>query len=100
MPENIVKVSYMDNIFYNCSKLTSIDLSNFNTENVISMNNIFGGCSSLTSIDISSFKKGSFDTLHYIFDDSFPNYGNIKINRTFYNSLRKSDLYNWNITFV
>ena len=100
MPENIVKVSYMDHIFYNCSKLTSIDLSNFNTENVISMNNIFGGCSSLTFIDISSFKMGPINKIYYIFDDSLPNYGNIKINRTFYNRLGNFDLKNWNITFV
>ena len=36
-------------MFSNCSSLTSLDLSNFNTQNVIDMRCIFEGCSLLTS---------------------------------------------------
>ena len=42
-------------MFYGCSKLTNIDLSSFNTENVTNMSYVFYGCSNLTNIDLSSF---------------------------------------------
>ena len=37
-----------------CSKLTPLDLSNFNTNNVINMSYIFYNCSKLTSLDLSN----------------------------------------------
>ena len=40
-------MSYM---FYYCSSLTSLDLSNFNTNNVTDMRSMFYNCSSLTSL--------------------------------------------------
>ena len=45
----------MNSMFRGCSALTSLDLSNFNTEKVESMGNMFEGCSSLTSLDLSNF---------------------------------------------
>ena len=57
----IIKYSFKNNInntssiFYECSSLTSIDLSNFNTDNVTNMASMFYGCSSLNSIDLSNF---------------------------------------------
>jgi surface protein len=45
----------MDGMFQNCSSLTSLSLSNFNTENVTTMSGMFNGCSSLTSLDVSNF---------------------------------------------
>ena len=38
-------------MFHECSSLTNIDLSNFNTDNVINMFGMFYGCSSLTNIN-------------------------------------------------
>ena len=35
-------------MFYECESLKSLDLSNFNTENVNNMESIFKGCKSLT----------------------------------------------------
>ena len=40
------------NMFYNCSSLSSLNLSNFNTNNVQDMNNMFYYCSSLTSFHL------------------------------------------------
>ena len=40
----------MRGMFYNCSTLTSLDLSNFNTANVMEMGNMFNACSALTTI--------------------------------------------------
>ena len=46
-------------MFYDCSSLTSLDLSNFETEKVGSMQSMFEGCSSLTTLDLSSFDTSS-----------------------------------------
>ena len=40
-------------MFYNCSELIDLDLSNFNTSNVTNMNGIFAGCSKLEEINLS-----------------------------------------------
>ena len=46
---------FMSEMFYGCNKLTSLNLENFNTENVTTMGGMFSGCSSLTSLDLSNF---------------------------------------------
>ena len=50
---NTAKVKYMSNMFKGCSALTSLDLTNFNTAKVESMENMFNGCSALTTIYVS-----------------------------------------------
>ena len=45
----------MDSMFYGCSSLESIDLSNFNTSSLAIMFSMFYKCSSLKSINISNF---------------------------------------------
>ena len=52
---NTANVMYMGNMFFNCSALSSLTLSNFNTEKVESMGNLFEGCSALSSLDLSNF---------------------------------------------
>ena len=48
------KVNKMDNMFYNCIQLQSLDLSNFgNSSSSINMEYLFCNCFSLTSINIS-----------------------------------------------
>ena len=42
-------------LFYGCNSLTSLDLSNFNTQNVKSMGHMFQNCYSLISLDLSNF---------------------------------------------
>jgi surface protein len=49
-------VKNMENMFYECSSLTSLDMSGFKTDNVTDMSFMFGGCSALTSLDVSGFK--------------------------------------------
>ena len=48
----ITKTSYM---FYGCSNMISINLSEFDTSNVLSMQYMFSDCSGLTSLDLSGF---------------------------------------------
>ena len=49
------KVTNMGSMFCGCSTLTSLDLSNFDTSNVTNMSSMFFSCSSLTSLDVSNF---------------------------------------------
>ena len=42
-------------MFRECSSLTNIDLTNFNTNNVTDMNDMFYGCSSLKELNLNNF---------------------------------------------
>ena len=48
-------VTNMSNMFFGCESLTCINLSNFSTQNVTNMRNMFWGCKSLPNIDLSNF---------------------------------------------
>ena len=69
-------------MFGNCTSLTSLDVSSFDTSKVTSISGMFNGCESLTSLDVSSF-----DT------------SNVKyVNNMFYGCTSLTDLnpfYNW-----
>ena len=52
---NTEKVTDMQGMFKECSDLTSLDLSNFNTEKVTNMRQMFYNCSDLTSLNLSNF---------------------------------------------
>ena len=56
--------SYM---FCGCSNITSIDLSSFDTKNVIKMNNMFDKCYNLKDIDLSSFNTENVSNMSYMF---------------------------------
>lgn len=51
----------MDAMFQRCTSLTSLDISNFNTSNIITMKGIFLDCTSLLSLDMSSFSADIID---------------------------------------
>ena len=55
------------NMFYECSNLTFLDLSNFDTSNVTSMNVLFYGCSSLTSLNLSNFDTSNVTDMSLMF---------------------------------
>ena len=48
-------VTNMSSMFYYCSKLTSLDVSGFDTSKVTNMSYMFGICNNLTSLDVSGF---------------------------------------------
>ena len=64
---NTEYVRNMDSMFSNCEKMNSINLSNFNTKNVTSMQRMFIGCSSLTSIDLSKFDTSKVTRIEGMF---------------------------------
>jgi len=60
-------INNTENMFKDCISITEINLSNFDTSNVISMDNMFEGCSSLTSIDLSNLKTSSVKRMIFMF---------------------------------
>lgn len=61
---NFTNMSYM---FYGCSSLTTLDLSNFDTSSVTKMEQMFMNCLSLTSLDLSSFDTSAIKTIRLMF---------------------------------
>ena len=61
---NVANMSYM---FYGCSALKSLDLTNFNTENVTDMKSMFDGCSALTSLNLTNFNTAKVTDMRYMF---------------------------------
>ena len=60
-------VTYMGSMFSGCSSLSSLNLSNFNTSKVTSMSFMFNGCSSLTSLNLSNFDTSKVIDMYNIF---------------------------------
>lgn len=60
-------VTYMGNMFNGCRSIKSLDLSNFNTSNVTDMNSMFGYCSNLTSLDVSNFDTSNVTNMNSMF---------------------------------
>ena len=61
---NVIDMSFM---FTYCESLKSIDLSSFNTYNVTNMSEMFRGCESLESIDLSSFNTNNVNNMSKMF---------------------------------
>ena len=64
---NTSKVTNMSQMFYDCSGLTSLDVSKFDTSNVTNMSDMFSGCSGLTSLDVSNFDTSKVTSMGYMF---------------------------------
>ena len=73
-------------MFRDCSRLTSLDLSNLDTSQVINMSYMFSGCTSLTSLDISNFDTRYVTNMTYMFFNCF--------------SLTSLDISNFNTRYV
>ena len=56
-------------MFYGCKLLISLDLSNFNTQNVTNMVYMFGCCNSLISLDLSNFNTQNVFFFSNMFSD-------------------------------
>ena len=57
----------MYSMFTNCSSLTSLDLSSFDTSNVTNIGMMFYNCLSLTSLDLSNFDTSNVTTMSSMF---------------------------------
>ncbi len=62
-------VTSMERMFYQCSSLTSLDLSSFDTSSVTNMGFMFFYCSKLASLDLSTFDTSSVRDMSYMFQN-------------------------------
>ena len=63
------QVIKIDAMFYNCVSLSSLNLSNFNTSQVTNMGHLFYNCSSLTSLDLSYFNTSQVKYIDNMFNN-------------------------------
>ena len=61
---NVTDMKYM---FSGCSTLEKLDLSSFNTANVTKMFGMFYGCSNLSELDLSKFDTKNVKSMPYMF---------------------------------
>ena len=59
----------MSNMFSDCPKLQSLDLSSFNTEMVETMRAMFSDCPKLQSLDLSNFNTEKVTDMSYMFNN-------------------------------
>ena len=61
------QVMNMSHMFHSMSNLTALNLSNFDTSQVTDMNNMFDGMSSLTSLNLSNFDTSKVTNMRGMF---------------------------------
>ena len=71
---NTSEVTSMYDMFANCSTLTTLDVTTFDTRQVTDMGSMFQGCSSLTTLNLGSFNTDKVDNMI----DMFKNCTNLK----------------------
>ena len=62
---NIIDTSYM---FNNCINLEAIDFSSFDTKNVTDMKYMFKGCNNLTNVNLSFFNTKNVKYMNHMFE--------------------------------
>lgn len=60
-------VTGLNATFKGCERLTELDLSGSNSENVKDMNEMFYGCRALSKLDLTDFKTGQVTTMENMF---------------------------------
>ena len=63
------QVAQMELAFSGCSNLVSLSLEHFDTSNVSNMISMFSGCSSITSLDLSNFDTAKLELMHGMFQN-------------------------------
>ena len=61
----------MRSMFSSCNSLTSLDLSNFNSQNLTDISSMFRYFSKLTYLNISNFNTKNIINMERMFDDVF-----------------------------
>ena len=63
----------MGGMFYNCILLTSLNLSNFDTQKVRNMSYMFSNCVNLEYINLKNFDEKNLGSTSYYYEDMFNN---------------------------
>ena len=66
---NTQNVKDMNQMFYNCSDLQSVDLSSFNTASVTDMSSMFQRCSDLQNVDLSGWNTEKVTDMNQMFQE-------------------------------
>jgi len=61
-------INFMGGVFMKCSSLNNINLNNFNTQNALEMWSMFRECSSLKNLDLSNFNIQNVNNMGCMFD--------------------------------
>ncbi len=64
---NTNNVTNMRDMFSHCEKLSELDLSSFNTINVNDMEGMFSFCKNLSKLDLSSFNTNNVNKMRFMF---------------------------------
>ena len=96
-------------MFANCTSLSTIDVSNFNTSKVTNMSWMFNECNALTKLNLSGFNTSNVTDMSYMFNtlkvletldiSSFDTRNVTNFKRIFNGSTSLSKIYvgdNWN----
>ena len=87
---NTENVTNMGRMFYNCSSLTSLDVTHFNTAKVTDMGYMFSRCSSLTSLDVTHFNTANVTDMHNMFSSCS---SLTSLDVTHFNTAKVEDMY-------
>lgn len=66
---NTSNVTNMSGMFDSCQELTSLNLTGWNTSNVINMKQMFNRCKNLTMLNLSDFDTSNVTTFFYLFSE-------------------------------
>lgn len=66
-PNTFANVNTMGYMFWGCTNLKEIDLTNFDTKNVTDMNRMFSGCHSLVELDLTSLDTSKVTDMNETF---------------------------------
>ena len=65
---NVTDMNYM---FYNCSDLPTLNCSNFDTNNVTDMSYMFNSCTTLSALNVSSFDTSNVTNMQQMFQNNY-----------------------------
>ena len=68
---NFPRLKVFDHAFYNCSSLTSLDLSLLNVRDLKDISDLVAGCSSLKTINLNNFPTDQVTSMSAIFYDCY-----------------------------
>lgn len=66
-PNTFANINTLNSMFWGCTNLKEIDLTNFDTKNVTDMNRMFEGCSSVVTLDLTSFDTSKVTNMGRLF---------------------------------
>lgn len=83
-------VTTMQDMFYKCSSLKSLDLKYFDTSNVTTMYRMFGLCSKITNINVISFDTSNVTFMPEIFNGC---YNLVDLDVSHFNTSKQTNMY-------